>query len=163
MNRISTMQISRHHAERGFTLIELMVTVLIIAIIAAIAIPSYRSHITRANRADAESYMMQVASMQEQILLDSRAYVQILPANNSSFGRLAPIGVGLAVPDDVAHNYTLSISAPAPAAGQPPTYQIIAVPTAAQVDTACQTLTLDQSGQKGVTNGATSTWQACWQ
>src|SRR5579859_1509531 len=46
---------------RGFTLIELMVTILVFAILAGIAYPSYSRYVIRANRTDATSALIQAA------------------------------------------------------------------------------------------------------
>jgi type IV pilus assembly protein PilE len=59
---------------QGFTLIELMVTVAIVAILAAIAIPNYQQYVVRSNRAAAQSAMMDLANRQQQFLLANRAY-----------------------------------------------------------------------------------------
>ena len=46
---------------KGFTLVELMITVAIVAILAAIAIPSYNQYVLRANRAEAQGELMQLS------------------------------------------------------------------------------------------------------
>jgi len=58
----------------GFTLIELMITVAIIAILTAIAYPSYVDHVRRATRSQGQQYLMDLAQRQEQVFLDQRAY-----------------------------------------------------------------------------------------
>jgi len=59
---------------QGFTLIELMVTVAIVAILAAIAVPNYQQYVIRAKRAAAQSEMMVIANFEQQYLLANRTY-----------------------------------------------------------------------------------------
>ena len=51
--------------KRGFTLIELMITVAVIAIISAIAIPSYQNHILKSRRSEAITQLLQAQLKQE--------------------------------------------------------------------------------------------------
>jgi type IV pilus assembly protein PilE len=60
---------------RGFTLIEVMIVVVVIALLAAIGYPSYREHIARGQRSEGQQFLSDVAQRQEQILLDRREYV----------------------------------------------------------------------------------------
>ncbi len=121
----------------GFTLIELMITLAIIAILAAITFPAYESYSIRARRSAAQQWMLEVSNRQEQILIDARAYVAA--ANNAAF----PGAIGSAVPNDVSGSYNLTVAL---VAGPPPGYLITATPTGNQaVDGA---LTLDALGVK---------------
>ena len=59
---------------KGFTLIELMITVAIVAILAAVALPNYKNYVIRAARVQAQTELLDLASRQEKIYLNSNAY-----------------------------------------------------------------------------------------
>lgn len=131
----------------GFTLIELMITVAIIAIIAAIAYPSYQDQIRKSHRAEAKSALMQVSQNLE------RCYT----ANNSYISCDAAPG-GVTFPMTTQNGrYVISINNPRAAN----TYTLTATPQGAQAeDTACGNFTLKETGEKGITG--TGTKQSCW-
>jgi type IV pilus assembly protein PilE len=133
----------------GFTLIELMITVAIIGVLAAVAYPSYTSHVVKARRSAMESFMLNVANKQEQYVLNSRAYADTLAK------------LGLTVPTDVSSYYNVTLAADNAAA--PPTYLVTAAPKGAQLsnDTKCGTLTLNNAGTKTEGGTATSVTE-CW-
>ena len=138
----------------GFTLIELMITVAIVAILAAVGYPAYTSHIARGNRTAAMSFMQTLASKQEQQLLNTRCYFSY-PTDASC----TPPNV--TVPAEVSANYTVTIAA-SNAAGTPPTYTITATPSGRQAtnDARCGTLSLTNTGTKGATGSSGPT--ECW-
>jgi len=84
---------------QGFTLIELMVTVAIVAILAAIAVPSYQQYVIRAKRAAAQSEMMVIANFEQQYLLANRIYADKDALKSSSY----------ALPTEVSTNYDYDI------------------------------------------------------
>ncbi|MGB1201325.1 MAG: type IV pilin protein [Cognaticolwellia aestuarii] len=59
---------------RGFTLVELLMTVAIIAILASIAFPAYIDFVTRSNRTEAQRELLRLANLQEQFYVDNRKY-----------------------------------------------------------------------------------------
>ncbi len=67
---------------RGFTLMEVMIVVVVIGILAAIAFPSYQEHMRKGRRAAAQSHLMDVAQRQQQYLLDARSYAPDLTVLN---------------------------------------------------------------------------------
>jgi type IV pilus assembly protein PilE len=72
------MPICRHssrNAQSGFTLLELMITVVIVAILAAIAIPGYSGYVTRGNISDATSRLATKQVQMEQSFQDNRTYL----------------------------------------------------------------------------------------
>jgi type IV pilus assembly protein PilE len=131
----------RLHRAGGFTLIELMITVALIAILLATALPSYRSHVRRSLRTEVQAYMVSVMGRQQQYLVDTRAY-----ATN-----LADIDVPL--PGRVAAAYTLKLEV---AAGVTRSFVITAAPKADQAYEPCGTMTINQAGSK------TAAKAGCW-
>lgn len=126
---------------RGFSLIEAMIAVAVVAILAGIAYPSYQEYVRRARRSAAQSFILDVASRQQQHLVDLRSYAPDL------------VTLNLVATSDVAPYYDF---ATAPVAGPPPGFTVTATPKGTQVSDKCGTLTLNQAGAKGAQ--ATSCW-----
>lgn len=135
----------------GFTLIELMVAVAIIAILVGVAYPSYTEHLKRGKRSAAESFMVTLANKQEQQMLNTRCYFSY-PTDATC----TPPSV--TVPSEVSTNYTVTITA---SMSTPPGYTITAVPKSVMNDPKCGTLTYTNTGTKGAngTDGAAKCWK----
>ena len=59
---------------RGMTLIELLIVVVIIAILGAVAYPSYRDYVSRSKRNEAKAALLQIATNQERWYLNNNTY-----------------------------------------------------------------------------------------
>ena len=123
----------------GFSLIELMITIVVVGILAAIALPAYTNQLRKSSRAEAQSFMTTAAGNQQQYLLNRRAYA-------SSFADL-----GATVPDDLTGKYTLAVAA---SNGPPPSFTVTATAVGDQARDVCPTLMIDNRGYK--------TPPACW-
>ena len=80
----------RHQRAAGFTLIEVMITVAIIAIIAAVALPNYLDYVTRSRLVEAKTNLSDMRTRLEQYFLDNRSY----PGACIAYSASGPAGVG---------------------------------------------------------------------
>ena len=134
--------------QTGFTLIELMVVVVIVGVLAAVAIPSYQSHVIKGNRTAAQGFMLKIATREEQYLLDARTYTNALAT------------LGLTQPSETTGKYNFAVTVatattdPGYVAGVAlPQYTITATAIGNQATDG--SLTLDNTGTKT----PTAKWQ----
>jgi type IV pilus assembly protein PilE len=133
----------------GFSLIELLVTVVIIGILAAIAIPSYNSQMAKSRRADAQQFMMQMDTRQKQILIEQRAYATAPNALNVSSE-----GFTCDASSCVNRFYTITFNPAVDNSATPPSYSICAIPMGGQASDGV--LTLSSAGAKQRLTGTTT-------
>ncbi|HEX9474118.1 MAG TPA: type IV pilin protein [Steroidobacteraceae bacterium] len=138
---------------RGFTLIELMIVIGVVAILTTIAVTSYRTYVLRATRTEARMALLSIQVAQEKYFLQNNQYAQTLATVTAA----PPAGLGVAL--DAAGvtpggHYTVSFTA-----ATANTYTVRAVATGTQTSdkAACLTFTINDQGVR--TPADTS---SCW-
>ena len=134
---------------RGFTLIELMVTVAIIAILAAIAIPSYQQYVMKSRRTAAKTALLDLASREEKYYATNNAYTSLA---NLGYSNL--VGGAVQVPSSSEHYYDITVTLGTSSGS----FTASAAPTGAQASDACGTFQITDLGAQTVTGTDSNCW-----
>lgn len=140
------MLYSHDHRQSGFTLIEVMITVVVIGILASIAYPSYQEFVKRGNRTEGQAFLSEVAARQERYFAQNNKYI----TSDSDIGKLNLKNGSTSE----TGKYELSIDEHAGDGG----YTLTAKEQFN--DTACGNLTLTATGVKGVSGSKSAA--DCW-
>jgi type IV pilus assembly protein PilE len=144
-------------AQRGFTLIELMIAVVVIGILSAIAIPNYRNYVQKAERGAAKAVMLNLMQTEERYFTNNGTYLAI-----ASLPTAAPAGwQNYSGSSTTSVKFNITVAAGTIASSTTPisdAYKITAEPVS--TDALCGTLQLDSTGAKAAsgTGGVAQCW-----
>ena len=139
----------------GFTLLELMIAVVIVAIIVAVALPSYTDHIRKSRRAEGKAALLKAAQLLERDYTSNGRY-----ANNLQVLFGAPSTPVRSGEDPSTGYYDLTITLGDVANGLAHSYVLTATPRTGEFsDAECGALTLSSTGARGSASG---TREKCW-
>ena len=143
---------------RGFTLVELLVTMVIAAILAAIAIPAYSNYVRKAHRTEAKSAVLDIASLEERWFSTNNSYTDV-PSNlgyTGAAGTAFNVGSGY-------YNVLVSVL-PATSSTTLATYTITATAINDQLkDTQCRSFQVTNNGAQTAADSASAVnTNTCW-
>jgi type IV pilus assembly protein PilE len=145
--------------QRGFTLIELMIALVIIAIIAAVGYPSYAEYVNRGKRAEGKTALLRAAQQMERYYSLNNCY----PSNTANCGSVATSAAALGLVNapttsstdpSIPGKYAITVNLPL----NPQAFTLTATPNF--TDTKCGVLTLSNTNVK--TESGTDTVANCW-
>lgn len=151
---MTTRNISTGARRAGFTLVELMITIVIGAILVSIAIPAYTSQIRKSRRTEARSAVLDLAGREERFYSTNNAY----SSNPKELGYSTVVTDTWATVGAIGSGYyTIFVAATAT------TYTITATKAGLQNgDAQCATFAINQVGQQTATGSGTNPTADCW-
>jgi len=150
------MKIKEYNKISGFTLIEVMITVVIIAIIATVAIPSYQSQMAQSRRSDAKIHLLEIMNRQDVFKSNYGVYTAVILAPGGCTG--SACGLNLASANSKEGYYSIA-GAAGPTGSVASSIQLTATPVGGgkQDGDACGNFVFDSTGVKSVSGSG-----KCW-
>jgi type IV pilus assembly protein PilE len=138
-------------AARGFTLIELMIVIAVMAILATLAMYSYSRYTYRARRSDGREMLMRVGAAQERYFTNFNVY-------SGSITNAAPAGLGFTSATSERGYYTIAVALQNGGAS----YVLNATPVGPQATDSCGVLSLSDTGVKLPVGTGSGNNGNCW-
>ena len=138
---------------KGVTLIELMIVIVVVAILASIAVPSYRQYVLRSHRVEAKTALLNLAAAQEKFYLVNNDY-----AESGELTTAPPAGLGLSGTTENGW-YTVAITASSATA-----FTATATATGTQTaDNDCRVFSINSQGVRTASNSSSGdSTNTCW-
>jgi type IV pilus assembly protein PilE len=143
----------------GFTLIELMITVVVASILMSIAIPAYNSQIRKSHRTEAKNALLDLAGREERYFNTNNTYTNVAASLGYAAAGSAATVTNLSVGSGY---YTVTATPLAAAPPAPATYTIVATPVGDQANDVCTLFTVTSSGLQTATGSTSNPSIDCW-
>lgn len=147
-------------ASRGFTLIELLITLAILSIVTTLAVGGYREYLRRANRSDATSALLRIASAQEKFYAQNGKY-----AADDDLGEDPPEGLGIDSTERGYYTLAIEIDPAGDTVGYTATASVDPDRNQ-QDDEDCQSFSINERGLRSAADGdgdsGAAVTERCW-
>lgn len=157
LEQVNTMS----KVQRGFTLIELVIVILLMSIVLGLSIPGYRHYTARAGHIDASNALLRIAAAQERFYLQNGTY-----ADNGALAINPPIGLGFTDAKSLLRYYDLHITSDPAIGALTVGYTATATADAdgtQKGDADCTSLSINQNGRRGANGGyEVDAVETCW-
>lgn len=131
---------------QGFTLIELMIVIAIMSVLVAVALPSYRNYFIKSSRSAAQTELLDLASIQEKIYLNSNSYS---PSVIAAYSGTSAGGLGRTSGQTKDGKYAITLDITVPSQ----TFVLTATPVSESTQVGDGNISISQAGNK-LWNGA---------
>jgi len=170
------MKTIKYETQKGFTVLELMIVLVIVGILASIVIPTYQNSVIKAQREDGMAALVAASSEQERFRAEWASYTDIMGQQNGACPGNIDCGLNLGtvvggVVETEGGFYEISVDV-SPIPGNPDaagacgpgatpctSFRFTATPIGRQVDDPCGFLTIDNQGNRG---SEANDRQLCW-